>query len=70
VAVWLRKTGRKTGFVLGPMFFMNIVTVWALVLLLLRYRFSAVGIIAAVLLLLAIVLIVEACRTIKKVIFA
>jgi carbon starvation protein len=69
VAVWLRKTGRKTGFVLGPMFFMNIVTVWALVLLLLRYRFSAVGIIAAVLLLLAIVLIVEACGTIKKVIF-
>jgi hypothetical protein len=49
---------------------MNIVTVWALVLLLLRYRFSAVGIIAAVLLLLAIVLIIEACRTIKKVIFA
>ncbi|MDD5063606.1 MAG: carbon starvation CstA family protein [Phycisphaerae bacterium] len=69
VAVWLKKTGRKTGFVLGPMFFMNIVTVWALVLLLLRYRFSAVGIIAAVLLLLAIVLIIEACRTIKKVIF-
>ena len=68
VAVWLRKTGRKTGFVLGPMFFMNVVTVWALVLLLLRYRFSAVGIIAAILLLLAIVLIVEACRTIKKVI--
>jgi carbon starvation protein len=68
VAVWLRKTGRKTGFVLGPMFFMNVMTIWALVSLLLRYRFSAVGIIAAILLLLAIVLIIEACRTIKKVI--
>jgi carbon starvation protein len=68
VAVWLRKTGRKTGFILGPMFFMNVMAVWALVSLLLRYRFSAVGIIAAILLLLAIVLIVEACKTIKKVI--
>jgi carbon starvation protein len=69
VAVWLKKTSKKTGFVLGPMFFMNVMTVWALVLLLLRYRFSVVGIIAAVLLLLAIILIIEACRTIKKVIF-
>ncbi len=66
VAVWLKKTGRKTGFVLGPMFFMNVMTVWALVALLLRYRFSAVGIIAAVLLLLAVILIIEACRTIRK----
>jgi carbon starvation protein len=70
VAVWLKKTGKKTGFVLGPMFFMNVMTIWALVLLLLMYRFSAVGIIAAVLLVLAIVLVIEACRTIKKVIFA
>jgi hypothetical protein len=44
-------------------------TIWALVLLLLRYRLSAVGIIAAVLLLLAVVLVIEACKTIKKVIF-
>ncbi len=70
IVVWLKKSGKKLGFIIGPMFFMNIVTVWALVLLLLRYRFSAVGIIAAVLLLLAIVLIVEAYKTIKKVIFA
>jgi len=68
VVVWLKKTGRKLGFVLGPMFFMNIVTVWALVVLVRRYGFSAVGIIAAVLLLLAIVLIVEACRTVKKIV--
>jgi carbon starvation protein len=68
IAVWLKKTGKKLGFILGPMLFMNVVTVWALVLLLRRYRLSAVGIIAGVLLLLALVLIVEACRTIRKII--
>jgi carbon starvation protein len=69
IMVWLKKSGRKFGFIIVPMLFMNIVTVSALVLLLLRYRFSAVGIIAGVLLALAIVLIIEACRTIRKVIF-
>jgi carbon starvation protein len=67
VMVWLKKTGRKFGFVLGPMFFMNIVTVWALVLLVWRYGLSAIGIIALVLLLLALVLIVEAYRTVRKI---
>ncbi len=70
IAVWLKKTGRKFGFILGPVFFMNIVTIWALVLLLRQYRFSAVGIIAAVLLLLALVLIFEAFKTFKKIIIA
>ena len=68
IAVWLKKTGRKLGFILGPLFFMNIITVWALVLLLGQYRFSVIGIIAAVLLLLAMVLIVEAYKTVKKLI--
>lgn len=68
IVVWLKKTGRKFGFILGPMIFLNIVTVWALVLLLLRYRFSVVGIIAGILLLLAIVLIFEAYKTIKRII--
>jgi len=66
VAVWLKKTGRKFGFVLAPMVFMNIVTIWALLLLLRQYRLSAVGIIAGVLLLLAIVLILEAYKTVRK----
>jgi len=70
VAVWLKKTGRKIGFVLAPMVFMNIVTIWALVLLLRQYRFSAVGIIAGVLLLLALVLIVEAFKTARKMILS
>ncbi|MHC4574484.1 MAG: carbon starvation CstA family protein [Planctomycetota bacterium] len=67
IVVWLKKTKRKLGFLLGPMFFMNIVTISALVLLLGRYKVSAVGIIAGVLLLLALLLMVEACRTLKKV---
>ena len=67
VAVWLRKTGKKTGFVLIPMAFMNIVTIWALILLLRQYGLSAVGVIAGVLLLLAVVLIVEACKTFRKI---
>jgi carbon starvation protein len=70
IAVWLKKTGRRLGFILGPVFFMNVMTVWALVLLLRQYRFSAVGIIAAVLLSLALILIVEAFKTFKKIIFA
>jgi len=70
IAVWLKKTGRKMGFVLLPVFFMNIVTIWALVLLLRQYGFSAVGVIAAILLLLALVVIFEAGKTVRKVIIA
>jgi carbon starvation protein len=66
IAVWLKKTGKKSTFVLIPMFFMNIMTIWALVLLLFQYKFSLIGIIAGILLLLAIVLIFEACRIFKK----
>ncbi|MBN2314988.1 MAG: carbon starvation protein A [Sedimentisphaerales bacterium] len=70
IAVWLHKTGRKIGFIIGPVFFMNIVTLWSLVLLLRQYKTTAVGIIAGILLLLAIILVVEACRTLKKIITA
>jgi carbon starvation protein len=70
IAVWLKKTGKKIGFIIGPVVFMNIVTIWALTLLLRQYRFSAVGIIAAVLLLLALILIVEASKTVRKIIFS
>ena len=63
VGVWLRRTGKKVGFVLGPMVFMNVMTVWALILLLKQYRLSVVGVIAGVLLLLALVLIFESYRT-------
>ncbi|MBN2270295.1 MAG: hypothetical protein JXN61_06760 [Sedimentisphaerales bacterium] len=67
VAIWLKKTGKKAGFVLAPMVFMNIMTIWALVLLLKQYRVSAIGIIAAVLLALSGLLIVEAAITLRRV---
>ena len=70
IAVWLNKTKRKLGFIVGPVFFLNIVTIWSLVLLLKQYGFSPIGVIAGILLLLAVVLIVEACKTLKKIITA
>lgn len=63
IGVWLKKTGRPAGFVLAPMAFMVVMTVWALVQLLGQYQFSAIGIIAGVLLAMALVLVAEACRT-------
>ena len=70
VAVWLSKTGKKVGFVIGPMLFMNVMTLWALIILLKQYRFTVVGVIAGVLLLLALVLIFESYKTVRKVIIA
>ncbi|MFH1371134.1 MAG: carbon starvation CstA family protein [Planctomycetota bacterium] len=66
IAVWLKKTGRKTGFVLAPMVFMNITALAALVVLLKQYKFSAIGIIAGILLLLGLVLVFEAYRTVRR----
>jgi len=66
VAVWLRKIGKKSGFVLLPMVFMNLMTIFALVLLLRQYGLSAVGIIAGVLLVLALVLVAESYKTVKR----
>jgi hypothetical protein len=45
---------------------MNVIMVWGLALLLRQHGRSVVGIIAAALLLLAVVLIFEACRTARK----
>jgi len=70
VAIWLWKLGKNPWFVVAPMLFMNVMTLWALVLLLGQYRFSAVGMIAGVLLLLALILLVEAYRTVRRVVGA
>ncbi len=67
IAVWLRKTGSKTAFILVPMIFMNLMTISALVLLLNQYRFCAVGIIAGLLLVLALFLFWEAWKVLRKV---
>ncbi len=74
VAVWLKKTGRKTFFILGPMAFMIVMTVWALVSILIaeictfidKHTVSVIGIIASLLLILAVVLVIEAVKTIYK----
>jgi len=66
IAVWLKKLGKKLGFVIVPMLFMNIMTIWALVTLIGQYRLSAVGIISIVLLGLSIVLVIESCKTVLK----
>ena len=60
VAVWLKKKGKHAWFVVIPMFFMLVMTLWALFLVVLQYRFSLVGFIGAVLLFLAAMLIFEA----------
>ena len=68
VVVWLKKTGRKAGFAIVPMVFMNGMTIWALLMLLSEYRLSPVGIIAGVLLLLAFILMIEGYKTFRKLI--
>jgi len=66
VTVWLKNIGKKVYFAVIPMLFMNVMTIWAIILLLIQYKFSAIGIIAAVLLLLALILISEAYRVVMK----
>ena len=67
VTVWLKKNNKKIFFTFVPMVFMNVMTVWSLILLLNQYRFSAVGIIAGILLLLALVLMYEAWKAARKI---
>lgn len=60
VAVWLKKKGKNIWFVAIPMAFMLIMTLWALLLVIIQYKFSLIGFIGGVLLFLAIMLIFEA----------
>jgi carbon starvation protein len=62
VSVWLRRTGRRSFFVVIPMVFMFAVTLLALVQLVVREQFNVIGVIAALLFVLAVVLIVESVR--------
>ena len=65
LAVWVRKLGKPIGFLILPLVFMTTATLYALVLLVGQYRLSLIGVIAIVLLLLAILLIIESARTLK-----
>jgi carbon starvation protein len=62
VGVWLKRTGRKKIFVVVPMIFMLSVTLLALTQLVIDNKLNVIGVIAAILLVLAVVLIVEAMR--------
>jgi carbon starvation protein len=62
VFVWLKKLGKGTVFIVIPMAFMLVMTLWALVQLVYQSGMTAVGIISFVLLILAVVLIIEAFR--------
>ncbi len=66
VTLWIRKMGKKFIFTLLPMLFMITMTLWSLLLLISLYRFSAIGMIAMVLTLLAVLLIVEAFRSLSR----
>jgi len=63
LAVWLRRSARKTGFIWGPLAFMTVATFYALVLLIDQHGNSLIGIIAIVLLALAVLVVAEAVRT-------
>jgi carbon starvation protein len=60
VAVWLKKKGKHIWFVVIPMVFMLLMTLWALLLLIMQYKLSLIGFIGAILLFLAMMLIFEA----------
>ena len=68
VAVWLKKKKKDNWFVVIPAVFMLLMTLWALILVILQYKFSLLGLIGVVLLFLAILLIIEALEVfqIKK----
>jgi len=66
ITLWVRKMGKKFIFTLLPMLFMITMTLWSLLLLIRQYKFSAIGLIAVILLLLAVLLIVEAFRSLRS----
>ncbi len=66
IMVWLRRQGRAVGFLGGPALFMLGMTLWALGLLMARYGVSLIGGIALLLFLLALLLLAEAARALRR----
>jgi carbon starvation protein len=66
ITLWIRKMGKKFVFTLLPLLFMITMTLWSLLLLIRRYGFSAIGLIAMVLALLAVLLVAEAFRSLRR----
>ncbi len=65
--IWLKRQGKRTFFMVVPMVFMNVMTFIALVLLLRQYKFSTIGVIAGVLLVLAVLMLFEAYKVLRRV---
>jgi len=66
IYIWMRNKGKNYMFLLLPMFFMLIMTVWALGQLIYQSGFTLLGYIAIFLLALTIWLIVESIKSIKN----
>ncbi|MCU0661915.1 MAG: carbon starvation protein A [Myxococcota bacterium] len=66
VAVWMRRTGKRWLLAGVPAVFMLVMTLWALVILILQSGLTLVGVIAIVLLALAVLMIAEALRSTLK----
>jgi carbon starvation protein len=64
--VYVRKLRKPIGFLIIPLAFMTTATLYALVLLIGQYKVSLIGVIASVLLALAVVLIIETARAWKR----
>jgi carbon starvation protein len=64
VFVWLSKKGKPTFFVVIPMIFMLVMTIWALIQLVYQSGFNVIGSIAFFLLCLSVILIIESVRTV------
>lgn len=66
ISVWLKKKGKNNLFVVIPMYFMIAMTLWALLLLILKFKISVVGGIAFMLFILAILLVIEAIASLRR----
>lgn len=64
VFVWLSRKGKPTFFVVIPMLFMLLMTIWALIQLVYQSGFTIIGSISFFLLCLSVILILEAGRTV------
>ncbi len=64
VYVWQKRKGKKTFFILIPMIFMLSMTLWALAQLVYQSGFSTIGIISAMLLIMSLILVFEAIKSV------
>jgi len=66
VSIWLKNKGKNIVFIIIPTIFMFVITLWALCLLILQYRFSIIGTISTLLFILAIYLIVKSSKKLLR----